>query len=164
MATVDFKNAVLVINDGTAVTPKTFTVVFGEGSFTWTEARELIYDKNRGKLDNVRLGDEIPLELSLVGRWEFLIASTGDNVQLVDVLDQSGEADDWVSTDADLCAPYAVDLKLTYTPICATEDTEVNVFPDFRWEKRDFAIKDGQISISGKCNVTKSTKTRVAQA
>ncbi len=163
MATVDFKNATLVIEDGTTPTPNSFTVVFGEGTFNWTESRELIYDKNRGVLDNVRLGDEVPLELSLVGRWEYLIASTGDDVQLVDVLDQSGEAADWVSSDADTCAPYAVDLRLTYTPICEADDTEINLFPDFRWEKRDFAIKDGQISLSGKCNVTKSTKTRVAQ-
>lgn len=163
MPAFDMKNAILKIQDGTPSTPKSLTVKFGEGNFTYSEKFNREYLKDRGKIDQVRNGEEEPVEVSIDARWEFLTASTGDNPTIEDVLKQRGEAADWVSVDTDTCAPYAVKLVFIYTPICTADDIETVTLDQFRVESIDHDPKGATLSIKGKANVREATITRTAQ-
>ncbi len=163
MADFNLKNAVLKIKDGTAVTPNELTVKLGDGNLSISEKKNREYRMNRGLLDTVRDGDDVPLEVSFDFRWQYLKASTGDPVSIRDALTKTGEAADWVTTDSDTCAPYAVDLEFIWTPACAADDIETVTLPDFRYEDISYDAKAGTISVSGKCNVTVPTIARTAQ-
>lgn len=150
------------VADGAALTwlPHRLQIRVGEGNFQWTEKRNIQYTKDRGRLDTVKLGDEEPVEVKLDFTWVFLKADTGQTPTVEDVLKKRGEASSWVTSAADTCEPYAVDLKIVYTPPCAAEKREVYLVRDFRYEDLGHDIKQGMVSISGKANVTEPTVTR----
>lgn len=162
-AIFDLKNAILTIHDGTPSVPLSITAKLGDGNFTWSEKRAIEYKKDRGLLDTVRLGDQDPLDVKFEFNWVFILGDTGDGsgftTSIHDALTKQGGATAWISSDANTCAPYAVDLVLTYTP-CALK-TEVITFVDFRYEQLDFDAKAGTVSCTGKCNVIKPTDARV---
>ncbi len=155
---------VVVTFTAEATGTNTIEVKIGEGTLTYTEKRNMEYRRDRGLLNTVREGDEEPVEVSLDFEWEFLRSSTGEAVTIEEALKQTGAAADWVSSSADVCEPYAVDIVVTYIPPCDDADTEVIVLQDFRWETLDHNLKDGQISVKGNCNVKEAVVTREAQA
>lgn len=160
---IDMKNAVLTIRDGTAVTPKETIVKIGEGNFTWSEKRNIEYVLNRGLLDTTREGDQVPVDIRFDFVWEHLKSHSAATVATpYEALKKIGEASDWVSSAADVCEPYAVDLELEHTPPCAGVGNvpEVIVFSDFRWESLDQDLRAGTVSASGKANITAPTITR----
>lgn len=161
MASIDFKNAVVKIKDGTSPTPNEIEVALGEGNLTYSEKRNIIYDKDRGKLGTTRLGDEEPVEVSLNARWEAITAVTGDPPTIEDALKQRGEAAGWVTTSDDACEPYCVDIEFTYTPLCDDEPLEVITLPFFRQTNINHDPKTAMLDISGACNVTEATVERV---
>jgi hypothetical protein len=141
--------------------PRRLTVRIGEGNLQYTEKRQIMYTKDRGKLDTVKLGDQEPLEVKLDFTWVFLKADTGETPTIEDALKQRGEAAVWTSSSADLCEPYAVDLEIVYTPPCS-DKIEVYTLSDFRYEDLSHDFKQGQVSVSGKCNVTEATIARMS--
>ena len=134
----------------------------GEGNLQYTEKRNIMYTKDRGRLSDVKLGDEEAMEVKLDFTWLFLKADTGETPTIEDALKQRGEAATWVSSSDDLCEPYAVDLEIVYTPPCAGVDPEVYTLSNFRYEDLSHDFKQGQVSVSGKCNVTQATIARMA--
>lgn len=158
-AQIDLKNCILRIKDGGS-TPNTLIVKMGEGNFTYSERKNREYAKNRGLLDLVRDGDEEPVEVKFDGVWEYIRDETGGTATIEDALKQRGAASDWVSTDADACQPYAVDLELDNTPNCVDVDKEILTFADFRWEQVDHDLRAGTISVTGHCNVVEPTSVR----
>ncbi len=152
------------VADGAAITwlSHQLLIKVGEGNMQWTEKRSIMYTKDRGRLDTVKKGDEEPVEVKLDFTWVFLKADSGDTPSIEDVLKKRGEASDWVSSSADLCEPYAVDLVIVYTPPCDAVDKEIYRLTDFRYEDLGHDIKQGQVSVSGKCNITEPTVTRAA--
>jgi hypothetical protein len=162
MAQFDLKNAVVRFKDGSG-TPKTLDLNIGEGTVTYDERRNMEYVRNRGVLDTVREGDEEPMDVRLDLKWEFLKSNTTTNPTAEDALKQRGGAADWVSSDTDTCAPYAVDIEIWYDPKCATEDTEDIILPDFRWESISHDADAGTIAVTGRCNATQALSTRAAQ-
>lgn len=165
MAQIDLKNATVVIKDGTG-TPEQITVTIGEGNLTWTERRNIEYTLDRGLLDEVREGDEVPVEVRFDFTWEYIKgSSTSGAVPTVeDALKKVGAAAAWVSTDADACRPYAVDIHVFYLPDCGGGDEERIVLSDFRWEQLDHDLRAGTVAVSGRCNITQATVTRVASS
>lgn len=167
-ASIDLKDAIIRIKDGGS---NSIEVKIGEGNFTWTEARNIEYTLDRGRLDDVRKGDEIPVDVSFDFLWEYLkgpsSASTasGGTPTIEDALKNRGAAANWVSTDADGCRPYAVDLEIEYKPTpAACGDKEVIVINDFRWESLDHDLRGASVAVSGKANVTEAQITRSAQS
>ncbi len=150
------------VADNTAITwqPHSLQVRIGEGNLQWTEKRPITYTKDRGRLDTVKLGDQDPVEVKLDATWVFLKASTGNTPTIEDALKRRGEASNWISSSSDLCEPYAVDIVVLYSPPCTTDQKERYVLNDFRYEDLGHDLKQGQISISGKCNITEATVTR----
>lgn len=161
MAVIDLKNTTITLQDGTGGTPNSVTARVGSGQLKYTETQTREYIKDRGLLYQVRNGDEEPVDVSLEFLWEFLLSDTGNPPSIEDALYKRGEAASWVTTDTDPCAPYCLDWVIVNAPPCAGVKTEHITLGQFRYEKLDHDAKAGQVSVSGKCNLTKATITRV---
>ncbi len=92
--------------------------------------------------------------------FEYVTASTGLTPTPVDALNRDGEASEWVSSSADLCEPYAVDVVILHCVPCGTDEDQEILLPDFRYESLDYSVNDAAISVSGQCNATRATVTR----
>ena len=115
-------------------------------------------------LDEVREGDEVPMDVRFDFVWEYLLgsATTGAAATIEDALKKRGNAAAWVSTDSDACRPYAVDIIITYVPDCTPADTEVITLADFRYEQLDHDARAGTVACSGRCNVKTASSVRFA--
>lgn len=162
---IDLKNVILKIKDDGS---EEIEVKFDTGNFTFSDQIAHEYDLDRGNLDTVSLGDEIPIDISFTGRFDYF---KGDStiVTLRDALRKSGEASAWVSTAAGIggqeCTPYAVDLELINTPDCSTGITnpiETMTFAQFRADNIAFDVDAGTVAVTGKCNITAPTSVRSA--
>lgn len=163
MPVFDLKNADIKMMDGTSPTPNNITIRTGEGTCSYSEKKNRVYKKDRGRLYKVMNGDEEPVDVSIDAIWEYLKSDTGIPPSIEDVLKNRGEASAWVNTDSDLCSPYAVDLQITFTPPCITEKLEIILLSDFRYESLNHNTKDATLAVTGKCNVTDASITRTAQ-
>lgn len=159
-AQIDVKQTRLYIRDGGS---NQIEVKIGEGNFTWTETKNMDYILDRGSLDEVREGDEAPVEVSFDILWDYIKGASGGAVTIEEALKNIGNASGWASSDTDACRPYAVDLLLIYDPTCTTGDVEAITFADFRYESLDHDLRGGSIACSGKCNVVIPTLTRGGQ-
>ncbi len=163
----DLKNATIRLVDGATGTgkPNKLTIKIGDGNITYDEMKPRVYTKDRGLLSEVRNGDDEPMDVSLDFIWDFLKASTTGTpaITIEDALKQRGGAAGWVSTDADLCRPYALDVEIWYDPACKTAKIEDIILPDFRYEKLNHDPKTGMIKCTGKCNAVEPVVTRHVQ-
>lgn len=148
------------------IKPHKLYMKIGEGTLTYDEKRNIMYVKDRGKLDTTRKGDEEPMDVKMDFTWEFLSSESGaTTVTIEEAIKGTGNAATlgWVSSDSgDPCAPYAVDIYIEYDPPCTSEDNELIVLSDFRWESMGHDAKAGQVSVGGKCNVQEATRSRVS--
>jgi hypothetical protein len=161
MAQIDLKHATIEILDGTTPTAKSIVVKIGEGNLTFTERKTIEYTLDRGLIDEVREGDQVPMEVSIDAVWEYISSPSGGSVPTIfEALKKTGAASTWVTTDTDACRPYAVDLRVTYDPECGANSQEVILFPDFRFEEIGNDLREGTISISGRCNAVAPTAVR----
>jgi hypothetical protein len=140
--------------------PQRLEIKIGEGNLTWSEAKEYEYLLDRGDLDTVKEGDEQPLEISLEFVYEHVTAGTGEDITPVDALKQLGDATEWVSSAADQCEPFAVDIVILQCVPCGTTEDEEVVFADFRYESLDYDLEEATIATGGRCNVSEATATR----
>ncbi len=153
-----------VAGDVITFSPQVLDVKIGEGNLTYTEHKDYKYMLDRGDLDTVREGDEKPVDVKTDFVYEFVSTGTSVDLSPIDALKGIGGADEWVSSSADKCEPYSVDLRIVHIPPCGTEKDEVTLFPTFRYETLEFNIKDAQIACTGKCNVVQATLVRVNSA
>ena len=160
---VDFKYATLKVKDDGS---NYVDVKFDDGEFNWTRTKNYERILDRGVLDTVREGDQAHVEVTFQARYDY-IRSSGSDITLYDAFYQENGASGWVSTTNGVtgqsCAPYAVDLELTYSPTCSgglAEPDEVLLFQYFRAETCNVNTKAGTLDISGFCNITKPTATR----
>lgn len=163
MAAIDLKNTIITIYDGTPSTPNSMQIRIGIGNITYTTKRQFIYTLNRGKLDTVRKGDEIPMEVKFEATYESYQLGSADAplVSIRDFLTQQGNASSFITAGADPCEPYAVILTIVQAQCVAiTDPTETITIPELRIDKKTFDIKAGQISFSGKAKVEAPTIVR----
>jgi len=138
-------------------------VKVGEGNLTYDETVTRDYLLNRGNIDTVRDGDDVPMDVAFDIVWEFLTAVGGSAIPTIEeVLKQNGEASTWLTTSSDACEPYCIDVEIYYDPGCGGENTEEIILPYFRYEKLTHNLSDSQVSCTGKCNATVATVTRGA--
>ena len=162
-AQISLKFATMKLVDGTTPTALEIEIKIGEGNLTWTEAKTMEYLLDRTLLDEVRAGDEVPMDVSFDFIWDYL---TGDGIipSIEDALKNINAASTWVSTDADLCRPFALDVQIEYIPTnCTAEDKETITLPDFRYESLAHDLRAGTISCSGRCNATEASPVRASQ-
>lgn len=148
--------------DGAVVTTtgkyNALTIKLGDGTVKYDETVNMEYLMDRGKIDEVRLGDESPLSVDFDFRWTNIVGTTGAPT-FEDALKQRGDCATWVSADSDTCRPFAVNIEIHYDPGCAGGAEDI-VLPYFRYEKLSHDTKAGKISCSGKCNVTQAVAVR----
>lgn len=169
MPIIDMKNGRLWIQDGTG-TPFTVEVVIGEGNISYSEQFNVDYILNRGSLSGaeVRLGDETPCEVSFDGNWTFLRSDGSETISPYEALTRKHAASSWVSTGADSCHPYSVDLVVEHIPSCAGSGSpplnERITFSEFRVETIGKDMRAGQLSFAGKCLEVSPTLLRTTSA
>lgn len=157
MALLDVKKMTFKFKDGGS---NELEMQVLEGAVEWTQKRNVIFVKNRGRLSSVRIGDQIPVDVNMNLKWEFLKSVSGESLSPEDVLKQRGEAAAWASSDADACRPYAVDIEMNYVPDCGAAEDELIVLNDFRYEKLACDLRNATLKVTGKANVTRATVTR----
>jgi hypothetical protein len=156
MPVIDLKNMTVRIKDGAT---NSLDLKIGAGNITYEEHRPIEYVKDRGKLDSVRLGDEDPVDVRLDLQWDYITGTTAATPE--DALKGRGQAASWVSSGADPCEPYAVDLVLVNNvPCTGANNDETIVLAEFRYETIGHDPKAGTLSVAGKCNVREATATR----
>lgn len=146
----------------------------GEGDLTYTAARNIETDKNRGGLSRVREGEKEPVKVNFQFNWTYLRGNSGDPPSIEDVLYHENEAADWVSAATDLVdgltdlnAPFSVHIQIVFTQTCiASDGTTFNtgeqiVLPEFNFQELSHSIKDATVSCSGICNRDVALKQRV---
>jgi hypothetical protein len=147
-------------NDVITFLPQEIEIKVGDGDLKYTEKNEYTYDLDRGDLDTVREGNQVPLDLVLDFVYEHITTGTSEDISPMDALKQKGGASGWVSSSTDQCEPYAVDIEITHEAPCGTNQDEVTLFPDFRSDQREISLKDATISITGRCNAVEPVVSR----
>jgi len=156
-----------VLNDAVAddevltFLPQQIEIKVGDGNITYTEHRTYEYMLDRGDLDTVREGDEVPLDVKLECTYEHITTGTAEVITPLDALKGIGGAVGWVSASADPCEPYAIDIEVEHVPPCGGAQTEITLFPDFRADTKEVNFKDANIALTGKCNVIEPIINRV---
>lgn len=153
--------AAVLDNDVITFGGQRLQIKIGDGQINYDEKRVIEYKKDRGLLDQVRYGDQEPMEVKLDVRWEFLRSDTSEPPTPEEALKQIGAASTWISSAADKCQPYAVDILILNVPPCAGVKTERILLQDYRWETLNHDTKQGMLSTSGKCNTQQAVVTRV---
>jgi hypothetical protein len=157
MAIVDLKNCIITLTDNTT---NFLEIHVGEGTIVWTEKREILPVKNRGRLNTIRLGEDQLMDVSFSFIWDFITGS-GDIIPTIeDALKRINAASNWVSTSQDPDAPYSVHIQIIDTPICNVQ-TEQILLANFNYEELAHQIKDGSIACKGVCNSIEAIATRV---
>ena len=145
------------------VTGRTLEINVGDGNITFGEKKEYNYDLNRGNLDTVREGNQVPMDVTMNFIYDFIKAASADTSPTPEeALKNIGKASGWVSSSSDTCEPYAVDLEIEHTPTCSGTDKERVTLPDFRQESLDHDPREASISATGRCNAVEATVTRGA--
>ena len=167
-AQIDLKKATITLKDGgVGSAQESLAITIGEGNLTYTERKNIEYTLDRGNLDEVREGDQVPVDVSLDAVWEYITggSASGATPTIEDVLKRTGPAAAWVSTDSDACRPFAVDVVITYLPTPSNcGDQEIITLQDYRYEELAHDLRAGTIATSGRCNVVAATAVRTAQA
>lgn len=163
MAVIDLKNVTITLRDGDSPANE-LEIKIGNGNCTYDETKNREYRLDRGVLDNVRDGDEAPVDVSFNFDWEWLKSTGAEAVTIEDALKKVGGAATWVTSGADSCEPYCVDIYIENPAVCADEGVldELIVLKEFRYEKLSHDLKGGTVAVSGKCNVTEALVTRTA--
>jgi hypothetical protein len=159
----------LVDNQALTAGTRFLKMKVGEGDIKWTETKTREYKLDRGKISEVRNGDDTPMDVTFQIMYIELTSSDpdADPPTPEDVLKQRGGAANWDSSDnldsEASCRPFSVNIEVIHTPPCVDLKIEKVILPYFRYEKLDHDPKGGMISCSGKCNATEATVIRLDQ-
>lgn len=159
----------LVDNQAFTAGQRYLKIKVGDGNITWSETKNREYKLDRGKISEVRDGDEAPMDVTFQLQYTELTASDPNNDPPTpeDVLKRRGAAADWESSDnfddEASCRPYSINIEVYHTPPCTDKKIEKVTLPYFRYEKLDHDPKGGMISASGKCNATEALVERIEQ-
>lgn len=143
---------------------------FGEGTFTYTEADEIEYERNRGKLDDVNKGDDQPVEVSFEGKATFVTSRIGSDPAETATIHEivsgknyaeggmkfQGTGEQWLSDFG--CPPYTCDLELHNIPQleCPTllVHGEAHLFRFFRKTSLEWNPETKRVNCRGACHIT----------
>lgn len=147
-------NGLPVAGDVLTITGRCLNIKVGDGNVSWDENTNYDYEMDRGHIDAVVEGDDEPLAVTLDLVYEFVTAVTGSGVPTPeDVLKQRGEAAGWLTTGADPCELFAVDLEVDHAPPCAQEH-EITTFREYRWDSVGHDMGQASLSVRARCKTT----------
>jgi len=160
----NYRDGVLIVQDGTTPTPNEITIAHEEGNLQWTETKNKVVVKDRGALDSRRAGDEEVCKLSFSANHVELCGDVDTETEdptLREILHHIGNAAAWLSTAAD-GEEFAV--RLIYwilNPDSSGKDEKV-VFEKVALDSLRFqeAAEANTIAIEAEDFETKPTVTR----
>jgi hypothetical protein len=157
---MDLKNCTVILRDG-AGSPVELELKMDEGNLQFTHGRNIEVQLDRGIVDYLKEGDEVPLEVQFEGRFSAIRSSSGDDVTPYEFLTGTGRGTTIVSTSG-VCEARACDIvvEVDHSGCGTTVVSESILFEDFTYEKIDGNFKDGTLSFSGKCKVLHPVGTR----
>jgi hypothetical protein len=147
-------------DDELTFAPMSLEIKTADGFVSYTEHRNYEYKLDRGDLDTVREGDQVPMDVKVDLVYEHITTGTGEAISPMDALKGVGSADDWITSSVDPCEPYAIDIEVEHDPSCGTSQKEITLFPDFRAETKEINYKDATIALTGKCNAIEPVVSR----
>jgi hypothetical protein len=183
---IDMKNVMMFLKSATALETAAnpaslvwMAVQFGEGNLTWTiNDAPPEYMPDRGLLDDVRSGDQVPLDLSFEGKYSRIIRPSGDpepysiaemvkGYEFQDnddhgTMQLAGIREPWLVFDANstqiACPPYACEVEVHNNPKlqCGLDSGilgEAQLFRYFRADSVAVDTRAGQISVTGKAHI-----------
>lgn len=157
--------APIVDNEVVTAGPNSLEVTIGDGNLTFDEKVVMEYKLNRGKLDQVREGDEQPMDVNFAFAWLFLSSKAGATIPTIkEAITGTGVASTWKTTGGD-CEPYACNLVIKNSNLtCGSESHPVEkiTLRQFRRESLNHDPKAGTVTAVGKCNVTEALVERLA--
>ena len=105
--------ATYAIGDVLTILSQQLEIKIGEGNCTYTEKQEYKYDLERGNLDAVREGNEVPVEMKFECVYEHITTGTGEQLCPMDALKGENGAAEWVTSGPDPCEPHAVEVTIS---------------------------------------------------
>lgn len=134
--TRNLRDGQIKVFDGTTPTALEVTLTLEEGDLEFEEVTENIQVKDRGALDHVRPGDQMPVPLSFSVKLD-RVHEASTPVTLRDALKNAGGASSWVSVAGDH-EPYAVGIEFTVLDPAGGSDDETITFGKFFQESIKF--------------------------
>lgn len=154
---IALKNCTFTLKDGNS---HELEVKIADGGLNFRLRRNLIYRKNRGRLDRVLLGTAVPVEVSFEATIEGMKSASADSaITPYEFMTQQYGASAY-TTVGDACEPYAIDIEVLREPPCNTVEDETITLPEFRVDKIDGGIRDATLKVTGRCNVSLVTAVR----
>jgi hypothetical protein len=142
----------------------------GEGTFDWSEKKELIQDYDRDLLDGVREGKQQPVDVNTSFVFDFLRASSGGSIRPYEAINRIGGAAGWHNAAIDKdgnpspCEPYALQLVVVTQPPCGSEQAEVFFFDNFRATEVNPTIQDAVVNLTGQASIVRADIRRMSEA
>lgn len=155
---LDIKNCDFTFKDGAA---HSLEFKISDGGLSFRLRRNIIMRKNRGVLDLVQIGDEIPVEVTFDVILENIKSlSTDTFVTPYEFLTRRYACSGYTTVGA-ACEPYAIDIEIVNDHgNCGGELDETITLPEFRPDKVDGGVKDAVLKVTGRCNVALATVLR----
>ena len=132
-----------------------------EGEVSHTKTKDPIIDTDRGVIDGARLGIDQPLTVDLTYVYDWLRASSGNAVTVDEVLEQEGEAADWITSAVDPCEPYQVDIFVIDRPPCGSEEAEITIYRYFIYRTVNASVTAASVTVNGVCVSNKPEVVRL---
>ena len=145
--------------------PNLIFVKMGEGNLTYDEKVNREYKMDRGRLDQVRNGDEVPMDVNFQFAFIYISSPSGSTTPTFEeFLKQRGPAVNYVSTGAD-CEPFCVDIVMVNNANALTcgslsSPKERITLKQFRYESLAHDVKAGTVAATGKCNIREAVTLR----
>ena len=158
MARIQLRNCAFSIVGGSPGQSITFKI--GEGNLTYTVHKDTKFVLDRGDLDFVCEGDQVPMDVAVEASYDHFRTGSGEAITPEDALLRVGSAASWTSTGATGTTMYAVNLVVVYTPPCSGVQLETITFPYFFFDSMEFNIKEATLALKVRCNATYPTVTR----
>jgi len=183
---VSLHNCVLFIKSKyTNGDPAWMALRFANGNLSASNDYEYTYMYDRGKLDDVRAGDEKPMKLSFEGKFTFVSSNEGvteeafkENLTVHELLcgremrnnvdhgtpRLTGIREPWLTAFG--CPPYAVEIEVHNNPSLECPDSEAIgeafLYRYFRAESIQANFENGTLSVSGSAHILQPMSARCA--
>ncbi|HWL09534.1 MAG TPA: hypothetical protein VNQ76_14085 [Planctomicrobium sp.] len=155
----NLRDGELVIKDGGS---KSLTVLLDQGDLSWTQRLQTIEVKDRGSITNghLRKGDEEAVAVSFSARWTQLIGTSGDPLQLYEMLTfRSGAG---VTSTSTTGQQETLTLEFTVTDPAGVATEKITFSKVYR---ETLTMSEGEdantIAFSGKAFQTSPVVTRI---
>jgi len=162
--TRNFRDGALTLYDNTT-TPETLEIPYCEGDFSYTETEEFINILDRGVLDHVRQGNQVPVSWSFSFKFREWKADSGASPSPIDCMKQRNEASAWVSVAQD-GEPYA--FGMTYEVANPDSNGKKETLTFDKCRAAEVAYEDGEeynvVKASGTAFITTPASARAAQS